>query len=185
MNTYEKVSKLLASFSFKNATSVAVEIISVLNDGTVISNNVSTHEYPSLRNWDETKWQHVIARLTSANQALGFKPKQIKALSVSFTYDSWEAYHIENTNIDKQDGFNRFILPAIDIRCGKGNNELILMTPLRELFLRKEEQKLLRSVESVVLCSKIVDPQRLREVDSSLPLALLDDDASAAIRALS
>ncbi len=172
MEVFKEVSKILADFSFKDATMIDIRIISRLCDNkTIITNSVSTYENPDLAEWSETEWGGWFITKNKANKKLGFRVKEVISVSVNFSYKDSAIYHLEITDLQREGWFNRLIIPARAVK----NGENYLVTPQREIYYYDPEKYFIDSVEWAVKTPQIVSDSRFTEVDSDLPLALLED----------
>ena len=182
MNTFEKTIEMLSEFDWGNPRQAGVTVVFEMEDKKVFSQSTSTYEKPHMTKWTKEVWETYIYEMVKRYRMLGFKPLKILSLTLYFDYESWEVYHLECTDVGAKSWFNRVLVPAPTISVVGRNADGFLVYPIKEFYLSEFESMLIDGAKSVVLASKVVDPHRLHEAESSLPIALANDGISKEIR---
>ena len=100
----------------------------------------------------------------------------VQSIVISFQEDSWEYYILECTDISRNEWFNRVILPKVDLLFQIEEKVAMVSLTKKEFYLRPEEQVLIHSADTLKLATKIIDPNRLKGIESDLPYVMKDKE---------
>lgn len=130
---------------------------------------VSSIKEKNILDWDEIKWRTNILRSANDYKKNEYRIIDVRSVVISFQEDGWELYHLECTDLGRNDWFNRVIMPSVELIFEVNEEPYLIAFPKKEFFLRPEEQVLIHSADALKLATKLVDPNRLKETESDLP----------------
>lgn len=135
----------------------------------------SSIKYKDILDWDDAKWRANILMSARDYEKMGYKILDIRSVVISFQESGWEQYHLECTDIGRNNWFNRVIMPSVELIFEVNEQPFMVAFPKKEFFLRPEEQALIHSADALKLATKLIDPNRLKETESDLPYIIRDE----------
>lgn len=171
---FNEAIKLLSGFSWDAEVTRASVMVFVKANGRQACKTASTMK-DDILNWKKRDWEDFLLKPVALLDYV-MEIEQVLSVVISFRHGGWECYRVECTDVSRFSGFNRIILPTVELLFCYEDQAIFCQMPYKEFYLRPEEMSLINSTETVVIASKLIDPNRLKTTKTTLPYALKDKE---------
>lgn len=176
MNNFKKAARILSNFKWCEGLSFASVTFFLKTEVTNICRIASMAHGDDILSWKEKEWE-AFMRKDALIMDEPFRITDVLSMTLCFQKKAeWERYTIECVSLKQYHSFNRVILPTAEFIFARDDKVSMLAMPFKEFFFRPDEQKLINSCESVILACKMVAPERLKTIDSTLPYILKEKE---------